>query len=273
MLMFTPIRIGIGIGLIVSLASGLAYIEVLHEPGSAFYPFAAVVFVGGPAIGGILAALTAQEGKVRAFLGSGTIVFGGALALFIVTYVVLPQSLRANVQLPGFCDGFDGRLDLPSNFSYPLPDGNTGILLTENAESAVAATIDGDGAPLSSTMYLIRKSDNMILRRMRFDNDVITASIDEGTVYIFNDKLGYLIDEHSGELEENLLLIDNYGGLTETDRPFISRASSGNWYLETTGVVSSWNIDGTVKSRPHLTFSGIARGCYVSGASGEVVQL
>ena len=70
-----------------------------------------------------------------------------------------------------------------------------------------------------------------------------------------------------------ILLIDNYGGLSETDRPVISHASSGNWYFETTAVVSSWNTDGTVKSRPHLKMNGIARGCYVSGATDEVVSL
>jgi hypothetical protein len=190
-----------------------------------------------------------------------------------VTYAVLPQFDRASVQLPASCDGFDGVLDLPSQLAYALPDGKDGILLAEGADSALAATIDGNRSPFASTAYLIRKSDNATLRQMQFNNDVVIASIDNGTLYIYNDKLGYLIDEHTGEPVETMLLIDNYGGLSETDRPIIGHISSGNWYLETTAVVSSWNTDGTVKSRPHLTMNGIARGCYVDGATREVIPL
>jgi hypothetical protein len=164
-------------------------------------------------------------------------------------------------------------LALPSPLAYALPDGKDGILLAESAQSVFVAAIDGAGPPFASTAYLIRKSDNAALTQMAFNNDVVIASIDAGTVYVYNDKLGYLIDESTGERQKNILLIDNYGGLSETDRPIIGHSSSGNWYLETTAVVSSWGTDGTVKSRPHLTMNGIARGCYVFGATGEVTPL
>ena len=48
------------------------------------------------------------------------------------------------------------------------------------------------------------------------------------------------MDERTGELHDSILTIDNYGGLSETDRPIIGHTSSGNWYFETTAVVSSW---------------------------------
>jgi hypothetical protein len=99
------------------------------------------------------------------------------------------------------------------------------------------------------------------------------ASIDDGILYLYNDKLGYPIDERTGEFEHNILLIDNYGGLSGSDRPLLPNDSSGNWYFETSAVVSSWNTNGTVRSRPHLTMNGIARGCYVSGATGQVIPL
>jgi hypothetical protein len=269
----TPARLGIIIGALLSTVCFLAYTAVLHEPGSVFYGFAALVFLGCPLIAGIIALSGTQKHKPKRFFASGGPVFGITLLLFIATYVVIPQFDRANVQMPASCDGFDSVLDLPSELNYALPDGKGSILLAESAESVVAATIDGERPPFSSTAYLIRKSDNAILSQMSFANDVVIASIDMGTVYIYNDKLGYLIDERTGAFEDNVLLIDNYGGLTETDRPFISRASSGNWYFETTAVVSSWNVGGTVKSRPHLKMNGIARGCYVSGATGEVIHL
>ena len=238
-----------------------------------FYGFAALVFLGCPLIAGTIAISKTQRYGPRRFFASSGLVFGVTLLLFIITYAVLPQFERANVQLPASCDGFGGVLDLPSRLKYSLPNGKGGVLLAESAQSVLAATIDGDRSPFASTAYLIHKSDNAILRQMHFNNDVVIASINTGTVYLYNDKLGYLIDERTGHFEDSILLIDNYGGLTETDRPIIGHTSSGNWYLETTAVVSSWNSDGTVKSRPRLKMNGIARGCYVSGALGEVIPL
>lgn len=266
-------RLGILIGALLSAVAYLVYFVVLHEPGSLFYGFAALVFLVCPLVAGIIAISRTQEHKPRRFFAYGGLVFGFALLLFIVTYAVLPQFDRASVQLPASCDGFHGVLDLPPQLAYTLPDGKGGVLLAESPEAVLVATIDGDRSPFASTAYLIRKSDNAILNRMHFDNDVVMASIDAGTVYLYNDKLGYFIDDHTGQFQESILTIDNYGGLSETDRPVVSHASSGNWYFETTAVVSSWITDGTVKSRPHLTMNGIARGCYVSGATGEVTAL
>jgi hypothetical protein len=43
-------------------------------------------------------------------------------------------------------------------------------------------------------------------------------------------------------------------------------------YFETTGIISSWDRDGSVKSLPRLAFRGIAHGCYVS-ADGKLIRL
>jgi hypothetical protein len=258
---------------LLSAALYLVYFTVLHEPGSIFYWFAAFVFIGCPLIAGFIAVTKTQKHKVRRFVGYGGAVFGVTLALFIVTYAVLPQFERANVQLPASCDGFDGVLDVPSQLAYTMPDGKEGVLLAQSAESVFATTIDGDSPPFASTGYLIRKGDGAVLQRMPFNNDVVMASVDGGTVYVYNDKLGYLLDERTGEFVHNILLIDNYGGLTGADKPIIGQGSSGSWYFETTAVLSNWRTDGSVRSRPHLTMNGIALGCYVAGATGEVIPL
>jgi hypothetical protein len=266
-------RLGILIGVLLSAAAYFLYLVVLQEPGAGFYGFAALVFLGCPLVAGMIAIAQAPRSRPRRFLASSGLVFGLTLLLFLVTYAVLPQFERANVQLPAACAGFAGVVDLPARLKYALPDGKGGILLAESAESVVAATIDGDQAPFASSAYLVRKRDNTILALMLFPNDIVIAAIHEGTVYVYNDKLGYLLNERTGAREDNLLLIDNYGGLTETDRPIIGHSSSGHWYFETAAVVSSWNSDGTVQSRPHLQMNGIARGCYVAGATGEVIPL
>jgi len=269
----TTVRLGSIIGALVSVIAGLTYIVVLREPGSAFYLFAALAFLGGPLLAGIVTVLRAQKNRLKAFLVSSGAVFGIMFILFVVTYAVLPQYARTNVQLPAYCDGFDGNFNPPSHLAYALPGGDTGILLVSDAESAVVVTIDGDYPPFPGSVFLVNKNDSKILLGMGFNNDVIGAAIDGGVVYIFNDKIGYLIDARTGEFQEHFLIIDNYGRLSQSDRPVISRASDGHWYMETTALISGWNIDGTVKSRPHLTFNGIALGCFISGDTRNVTQL
>lgn len=266
-------RLGISIGALISVGAGLTYIVLLREPGSAFYSFAALAFLGGPLIAGIVAVLKMQGNKVKSFLRSTSSVFGVVFTLFIVNYVVLPQFDRTNVQLPSFCQGLNSNPDPPSHLEYAVPGVGIGILLASDSESAVVAMIDGAHPSFPGTLFLVHKKSNNVLQRMQFSNDILSAAIADGIVYIYNDKLGYLIDAHTGEFQETVLIIDNYGGLTQTDRPFISRASDGHWYMEITAVISSWNIDGTVKSRRHLTFNGIALGCFISGNTGEVTRL
>jgi hypothetical protein len=268
-----PVWWGAGIGLLVSLASGLIYLLLLHEPGSAFYPFAALAFVAGPLVGGIASMRKSQARRTRAFFASSAIVLGIVGLLFILTYMVLPDFERTSVQLPEFCDGFAGSFSPPAALAYSLPDGSSGVLLASNAGSALVAVIDYKHPPFPATVFLIDKGENRIIGSMSFDNDVISAAMDDETLVLYNDKIGYWVDARTGEPEQAFLTIDNFGGLSESDRPVISRASSGHWYLETTAVISSWNVDGTVKSRRHLTFDGIARGCFIDGETHDVLIL
>ena len=268
----SSIWVGIIVGALVSVAFGSVYFIVLHEPGSVYYLFAGLTFFGGSLLGGIVAVLRTREHKRRVFFSSGGAVFGIVFVLFVLMYVVSPQFARTSVQLPDFCDGFDGSFDPPPHLTYTLPTGEIGILITSDAEFAVVAQIDHEHPPFSSTVFLVNKNENAIIQSMRFNNDVVSASIDDGIAYIYNDKLGYLLGANSGKFQENILIIDNYGGLSESDRPFFLRPSTGHWYMETSAIISSWNVDGTVKSRPHLTFNGIALGCYISGNTGDVTQ-
>ena len=192
---------------------------------------------------------------------------------FIYTYVILPQFARRNVQLPAFCDGWNGSFNPPAELAYGLPGLGTGVLLASGSESAVVVLVNPDEPPYPSDVYLIDRGNDKVVLGIRFNNDVVSATIEQGTLYLYNDKLGYLLDARTGEMEQDFLLIDNYGGLSETDRPIISRASSGHWYMETTAVISSWNIDGTVRSRPNMTLNGIARGCFIDGDTHAVTPL
>jgi hypothetical protein len=267
-----PVVRGMIVGTCISVLTGMIYILVLREPGSAFYGFAALAFLVGPLVGGFVAASRTRERRGRAFRRSAAAVFGFAFVGFAIVYIVLPQFGRESVQLPAICNGFDGKLDSSANISK-LPNGAPGLLLASDSQTDVVVTVDSTARPAKSTMFVVDKTNGRILRRMKYPNDVVSASLADGVVYVYNDKLGYLINARTGAFENSVLLIDNYGGLSESDRPFISRASTGRWFMETSAVISSWNADGTVRSRPYLVFNGIARGCYISGETRQITKL
>src|SRR5262249_22013689 len=147
---------------------------------------------------------------------------------------------------------------------------NKGILIANDEHTAVVTAIAQDH---SSDVYLLDKTTNSILRTVHFPNDVVMAVVSGGTAYIYNDKLGYFLDARTGEFKKDIFTIDNYGGLSGSDRPILPDTSSGNWYVETSAVISSWGVDGSVLSRPYFVLNAIARGCFVNGQTGEITKL
>ncbi len=264
---------GIIFGTLLSVIAGMVYLLLLHEPGPLFYPFAVLVFLGGPLTAGAAGAARSRGHTCRAFLISGGIVFAAALMLFLFTYAILPHFDRTNVKLPDSCRGFDDSLHPAPALAWELAGTGTGVLVAGSEQAAVVAMIDYTRPPYPCTVYVVNRSDNRTLRRMDFADDTIIATIDSGIVYLYHDKLGYFLDARTGEPVKKFLLIDNYGGLSAGDRPVLPGASRERRYLETTAVISSWNADGTVRSRSHLTMNGIAYNCFVNGSTGEIVEI
>ena len=267
-----PVATGILTGIFSSVIAGIVYIILLHEPGPVFYPFAALVFLGGPLIAGTTGAARSPGHKYRAFLISGCAVSGAVLILFFITYAVLPHFDRTGVQLPEACNNDRSPYPSPAH-AYELPGTGTGVLVAGSEQTAVVAMIDYTKAPYPGTVYVVNRSDNRTLQRMDFADDTIMATIDSGVVYLYHDKLGYRINARTGAPEKTFLVIDNYGGLSASDRPVLPGASEGRRYLETTAVISSWSTEGTVRSRSRLTMNGIAYHCFVNGKTGEIVAI
>lgn len=263
---------GVVSGALSSVVAGTVYVLLLHEPGSLFYPFAALVFFGGPLVGGTIGASRSHEQKCRAFLVSAGTVFAAALVLFSVTHAVLPQFDRTSVELPESCSCFAGSHP-PSVLACELPGTRTGVLVADSDLTPVVAMIDRSRAPYPSTVRVVNKSDNRTLRRLDFPDDTISAAVDGGTVFLYNDKLGYFLDARTGDPVRKFLIIDNFGGLSSRERPLLPGAPGERRHLETTAVISLWSADGTVCSRSRLAMNGVAYGCFVDGVTGEIVEV
>ena len=260
-------------GTFFGVAVGLAYIVLLDEPGRLFYPFAGLVFLGGPLVAGAAGASRCRGQRMRGALVPGAAVFCILLGLSFTAYAILPHFDRTSVELPEPSTGFGSGPHPPPGLAYPLPGRGDGVLIARDERTAVVAVVDFSNAPHPGTVHVVDARDNRTLRRMDFPDSTIMATIDGGVVYLYNDKLGYLIDARSGADVETILVIDNYGGLSATDRPVLPGAPGGRRSLEPPAVVSSWCTDGTVRSRARLTMNGTAGTWFVNGETREIIEL
>ncbi len=257
----TPfLRAGIAVGLGVSILCGFVYLQALRAPSSQFYIFAALAFLGGPAVAGILDALGNPARRVGIFLHSSGITFVGVFILFIFVYVVLIRFFTTDVTLPAYCDGTYTRNNLPFQLAYPLPHNETGILINADEDVAVVATLDYDQPAHAITLFVINKATDETLADFYIPEDNIAVAIDRGAIYPISDGLGLLVDKFTGKRVDTFLTIDAYG-----------RNNEG--FFETSGIVSSWARNGSVKSLPYLSFNGIVRGCYISATPQAIIKL
>ena len=139
-------RIGILLGLSLSIVSGFIYLQVLHAPSSLFYVFAVLSFLLGPVVAGSIDTVISPSHKFRIFLASSGVVFGSIFVLFFLIYAILIRLFTTTVQLPIYCDGTYHQGNIPSNLEYSLPDKVRGILINSDNNTAVVATIDYDQA-------------------------------------------------------------------------------------------------------------------------------
>lgn len=260
-----PMIIGITTGIALSIIFYLSYVSVFHESGTEFYLFTVMALLGGPLAGGIISALKVKENKLITSLISGSIVFIIVIVLAILSYVVLPVFFYESMQIPAsYVDNAsEPGKHVPAYLNYSIPGIGTGRLITGDNNSAVVVMSDYDHLPYASTVYLIDKSSNKVLRSLNFNNDIIAAAIDQGTLNLFNDKIGYYINTENGEFVKTIVRLDNYRGLF---------TSNNNTYMQTTFETSVLNADGSVGSHRRMYMNCTAYGCFIDGSTGQVID-
>ncbi len=261
----TPIIFGIIIGIILGIAFYLTYVCIFHESSSEFYLFAGLALLGSTLAGSIISALMVKEEKPIALLISGIAILMILIILSILAYVILPLFFYESVQLPASCinDEQNSGSHMPACLNYSIPGIGTGKLITGDNNSAVVVMSDYDHLPYASTVYLIDKSSNKVIRSLSFNNDIIAAAIDQGTLNIFNDKIGYYINTENGEFVKTIVRLDNYRGLF---------MSNNNTYMQTTFETSVLNADRSVGSHRQMYMNCTAFGCFISGSTGQIIE-
>lgn len=257
---YAPLGVSIGIGLIISVLASIIYLTAFHDLGSAFYPWAFFVFLIAPAITGCIAVMRSPTRKVYAFLIGSSSVLTSVTLLFIFVCAIAIRFGIGSIQLATDCDSTYANHHIPSALAYMFRSGSEGILLIHDTSTAIVATVDYQHMPHPSTIALVRTSDEKVLWNITFPHDTVAVAMDTTTAYIFQDGIGYFIDKHTGQQEDNYMTMDSYG---INDRGF----------FETVGIISSWKTDGSVKLLTSLTFNGIAQGCYINGNTQTIIKL
>jgi len=261
----TPIILGIIIGIILGVTFYLTYVYIFHESSSEFYLFAGLALLGSPLAGSIISVLMVNEDRPIVLLISGSAILLILIVLSILAYLVLPLFFYESVQLPASYMNYDSNPGsyMPSYLNYSIPGIGTGRLITSDNNSAVVVMSDYYHLPYASTVYLINKSSNKIIWSLNFNNDIIAAAIDQGTLNIFNDKIGYYINTENGEFVKTIVRLDNYRGLF---------TSNNNEYMQTSFETSFLNADGSVGSHRQMYMNCTAFGCFIIGSTGQIIE-
>ncbi len=181
---------------------------------------------------------------------------GLSLVVCVVIIVILPVFSFSSAEIPAACleHASNHGSDLPSNLGYAVPGVGIGTLLAEDARSAAVAVSDRGSFPFKTSLYLINKDGNQVIRSLSFDNDFLSVGIHQGIVYIYNDKILYLVDASSGEDVRSFLKIDNFRGVYR---------SGQTWTVQTDVEISAIGLGGALWSHVKLPLQSTAYGCFI----------
>jgi hypothetical protein len=179
---------------------------------------------------------------------------GGAALVVLVTPLVALAVLAlvspyASTAIPASCSASAPRM--PADRAATVPGVGVGTLLASGADTNVVIVTDPGKTPAMSA-YMVDARAGTVIGRLGIASEAVVAAIRDGVVYLFDDKIGYMIDASTGERVHRLIETDNYRGL------YVSGAER---FLQTDAEIAT--IFGrSLFSFQHLDFTGIASGCY-----------
>src|SRR5487761_2014098 len=180
---------------------------------------------------------------------------GLAVVVLVAPLVVLGalalMSPYASVQIPASCSATAPRL--PADRSAAVPGVGVGTLLASGADTKVIVVADPGQTPVLTT-YIVDVRNGTVIQRLGIASEAMVAAISDGVVYLFDDKIGYMIDASTGQRVHRLVEIDNYRGL------YVSGADR---YLQTDAEIFTL-FGRSLFAYQHLDFTGIASGCFVA---------
>ena len=159
-----------------------------------------------------------------------------------VTTLLAPYSNRP---IPTNCSS--GSTHIPADRILAVP----GI----GAAWLVAADHDAEVVFGSGTAYLLKLPQGSVLWQQSFASGEISAALQSGVAYVFDDKIGYFLDTTNGEAKRHIVESDNYRGLF---------TSGGTRRVQTDMVYSVIGPGASLTLHLHMDFAVIAADCVVA---------
>jgi hypothetical protein len=180
--------------------------------------------------------------------------FGAAVLIVLVAPIVALAVLAlvspyASAAIPASCSA--AAPQMPADRDATVPGVGVGTLLASGADTNVVVVTDPGQTP-ALTAYIVDMRAGKVIEHIGIASEAVVAAIREGVVYLFDDKIGYLIDASTGERVHRLIETDNYRGL------YVSGAAR---YLQMDAEIATL-FGRSLFSHQHLDFTGIASGCY-----------
>jgi hypothetical protein len=189
----------------------------------------------------------------------------GRLGCLVVALVLAPPVAVAvsallapysSATIPDACS--TGSSQLPAGRSYLIPGMGTGTMLARDGDTAVVA-LPAEGTAPKGTAVIVDTRDRRAIASLSLHSDSVAAAIAGGVVYLFDDKIGYLLRPSDGKPLPRIIESDNYRGLFE---------SGGTRYIQTDGQFWIVGLDGALFTARHVEFATIADGCFIAASGG-----
>ncbi len=181
-----------------------------------------------------------------------TVLFAVIIAPFVLVAAFALLSPYASMSIPSSCT--NAMSQLPSSRTADVPSVGAGTLLASDATTSVVIVADYGGSSFEATAYVVRTDRQEIVRRLSLTGDAVVAAVLDGIVYLFDDKIGYLLRTSDGTQLSGLFESDNYRGLY---------TSGGTRYLQTDAEITAVGLTGSVFIHRDVHFAGIAFGCFI----------
>jgi len=176
---------------------------------------------------------------------------GAGLVVSLVAYVALPVLETApSIAVPVSCSGRAGAAALPR----ALVPGTEleGRVISSAAGAEVIFTRYAAAGNFSGGIYIVA-SRSRVTWEARPSSDMVVAAIRGRYAYIYNNKIGYVVDWQTGKPAGSLVEFDNYRGLYE---------DNGRLRVQTEATITLVG-PGTGIARATVHLSGIVDGCAV----------
>jgi hypothetical protein len=119
----------------------------------------------------------------------------------------------------------------------------------------VATDSDAELVFGSGTAYLLKLPGRSVLWQQSFASGEISAALESGSAYVFDDKIGYFLNTTTGEVQRHIVESDNYRGL------FTSGSARR---VQTDMIYSALGPGASMTLHLHLDFAVIADGCVIA---------